>query len=53
MTAPTIPRCPVCQKQRVLYAGTCGPCGDTEREADEMRETAREARKGYRRERDR
>lgn len=27
---PTIPRCPVCGKQRVLYGGTCGPCGDKE-----------------------
>lgn len=48
---PTIPRCPKCGKQRVLYGGTCGPCGDAEREADvrsdEARETAREARKGY------
>lgn len=48
---PTIPRCPVCGKQRVLYGGTCGPCGDAEREADiaadEALETRREARKGY------
>lgn len=29
MTA-TIPRCPVCQKQRVLYQGVCGTCGDAE-----------------------
>lgn len=27
---PTIPRCPVCGKQRVLYQGVCGPCGDKE-----------------------
>jgi len=33
-SAPTIPRCPKCGKQRVLYGGTCGPCGDAEREED-------------------
>lgn len=32
--APTIPRCPRCGKQRVLYAGTCGSCGDAEREEE-------------------
>lgn len=47
----TIPVCGRCGKQRVLYAGVCGPCGDAEREADirtdEALETRREARKGY------
>lgn len=50
MTA-TIPRCPKCRKQRVLYAGVCGPCGDEEARddcaVDEALETRREARKGY------
>jgi uncharacterized OB-fold protein len=32
--APTIPRCPKCGRQRVLYTGACGPCGDAEREED-------------------
>jgi len=49
--APTIPRCAKCGKQRVLYGGLCGPCGDAEAEADrqsdEARETARESRKGF------
>ena len=31
MTA-TIPRCPVCGKQRVLYQGVCGTCGDKDKE---------------------
>jgi len=36
MATSTIPRCPVCGKQRVLYGGTCGPCGDAEaKEADQ------------------
>jgi hypothetical protein len=28
----TIPRCPRCNRQRVLFQGTCGTCGDAERE---------------------
>lgn len=28
---PTIPKCPGCGKQRVLYQGVCGSCGDAER----------------------
>lgn len=27
----TIPKCPRCGKQRVLYGGVCGTCGDAER----------------------
>jgi hypothetical protein len=33
MTA-TIPRCPICGKQRVLYQGVCGSCGDKEKEGE-------------------
>lgn len=51
MGAPTIPRCPRCNKQRVLFGGTCWDCGIAEREADrltdESMETRREVRKGY------
>jgi len=36
MTA-TIPRCPVCGKQRVLYQGVRGPCGDAQRESEGSR----------------
>jgi molybdenum cofactor biosynthesis enzyme MoaA len=51
---PTIPRCGGCNRQRVLYGGLCQTCvAADERESDQQRETAREARKGYRRERDR
>lgn len=35
---PAIPRCPKCNRQRVLYGGVCGPCGDAEvEEADRDR----------------
>lgn len=30
--APVFPRCGRCGKQRVLYQGVCGSCGDAERE---------------------
>ena len=26
----TIPTCGICGRQRVLYGGVCGPCGDEE-----------------------
>jgi hypothetical protein len=49
--APTIPKCAKCSKQRVLYGGLCGPCGDAEVEADRQTEdaleTRRESRKGF------
>lgn len=47
----TIPKCARCGKQRLLYGGLCGTCGDEEARADlavdEALETRREARKGY------
>lgn len=32
----TIPVCGRCGKQRVLYSGVCGPCGDAEREENDQ-----------------